>query len=356
MTSAVATPTTARPVGVGIVGFGQIGRTHLDALATFPDAHVPAIASRQPPPEDLSIAWHTDYRELLRRPDVDLVAICTPSGAHAALAQAALEAGKGVVVEKPLALSLADGERVVRTARDRGLFLSVISQRRTEPACRYLRDGIAAGRLGRPVLGEALVRWHRDQRYYDSASWRGTRAMDGGVLMNQAIHAIDLLCWLFGPVAEVSGTSATLARSIEADDTAVATLRFANGALGVISATTATSPGLPAEVNLFWDRGLVSLHDANVVRWEVPDLAAPAPDERPGGASANPTEIGILGHQRQWRDILAAFQSGHDPIVTGEDALATLATIFAVEEARRTGRVVRPDYTPLLASRTEGTA
>lgn len=330
------------PVRVGIVGFGQIGRTHLRALEQCPDATVVAVASRHGPPTDVNIGWHADARELVRRPDVDLVAICTPSGEHAAQAVAALEAGKAVVVEKPLALTLADGERVVRTARERGLFLSVISQRRTEPACRYLKAALEAGRLGRPVLGEALVRWHRDQAYYDAAPWRGTRAMDGGVLMNQAIHAIDLLRWFFGPVEEVTGATATLVRRIEAEDTAAATLRFASGALGVIAATTATTPGLPAELNLFCERGLVSLHDATVVRWEVPDAPAPPPSEAPGSGSADPAAIGSLGHLRQWRDILDAVRDGRQPLVTGEDALATVAMILAAGEASRTGRAVRP--------------
>jgi predicted dehydrogenase len=331
-----------RPIRVGIVGFGQIGRIHLEALTRCPDAEIVAVSRRHGPPADVVVDWHADYRELLRRAEVDLVAICTPSGDHATQALAALEAGKAVVVEKPLALTLADGERVVRTARERGLFLAAISQRRTEPACRYLKDALAAGRLGRPVLGEALVRWHRDSAYYEAAPWRGTRAMDGGVLMNQAIHAIDLLRWFFGPVQLVTGATATRVHRIEAEDTAVATLRFASGALGVIAATTATSPGLPAEVNLFCERGLVSLHDAAVARWEAPDVPPPPPVEAPGSGSSDPAAIGSLGHLRQWRDILDAFREGREPLITGADALETVATILAVEEAHRTGRAVRP--------------
>ena len=333
-----------RPIRVGIVGFGQIGRTHLAALADCPDAAVVAVSRQHRSPCLPGVDWHDDYRELVNRPDIDLVAVCTPSGNHAAHALAALEAGKGVVVEKPLALNLPDGEHVVQTARDCGLFLSVISQRRTEPACRTLYDAVTAGQLGRPVLGEALVRWSRGQGYYDSAPWRGTRAMDGGVLMNQAIHAIDLLCWLLGPVDEVSGATATLVRQIEAEDTAVATLRFGSGAFGAITATTSTTPGLPAELNLFGERGLVSLHDATVVRWEGPDLPAAPVAEQPGSGSADPAAIGSLGHFRQWRDILGAFRDGRAPLVTGEDGLATLAVILAIEEASQTGRAVRPRF------------
>ncbi len=340
----VARPLTS-PARVAILGFGQIGRTHLDALAGCPDAEVVAISSHGGAPADIPAAWHADYRALIARPDVDLVAVCTPSGHHAAHAIAALEAGKGVVVEKPLALTVADGERLVRTARERGLFLSVVSQRRTEPAIRSLHDAIAAGRLGRPVLGEALVRWSRDQPYYDSAAWRGTRAMDGGVLLNQAIHAIDLLCWLLGPVDEVSGATATLIRRMEAEDTAAATLRFASGALGAITATTAAAHGLPAEVTIVCERGVVSLHDATVSRWEVPGVPAPPAVNTPGSGGSNPAAIGSLGHRRQWRDILDAFRERRLPLVTGEDGLATLATILAIEEAGRTGRTIRPAFT-----------
>lgn len=330
------------PVRVGIVGLGQIGRTHRQALARCPDATLVAVAQRREPPPEAGVDWHADYRELLARPDIDLVAICTPSGLHAEQAVAALEAGKAAVVEKPLALTLADGRRVVRAARERGRFLSVVSQRRTEPACRRLKDALAAGRLGRPVLGEALIRWHRDQLYYDAAPWRGTRAMDGGVLMNQAIHAIDLLRWWLGPVAEVTAASATLARRIEAEDTAVATLRFVSGALGLIAATTAAAAGLPAELNVFAERGVVALHDAAVARWEAPGVPPPPPAEAPGSGSADPAAVGSLGHLRQWRDILDALREGRDPLVTGEAALATLALIVAIEEASRTGRTVRP--------------
>lgn len=344
MIGAIGARGPIQPIRIGIIGFGQIGRIHLDALAGHHDARVVAVSRRHASPKDLAIDCYSDYRELLHRPDIDLVAICTPSGYHAEQALAVLKAGKGVVVEKPIALSVESGQRVIRMASERGLFLSTISQRRTEDAVRVLKEALAEGRLGRPVLGEALVRWSRDQRYYDSAPWRGTRAMDGGVLMNQAIHAIDLLCWLLGPVEEVSGVASTLVRTIEAEDTASASLHFASGALGAISATTAIAPGLPAELNLFCERGLASLHDASVARWEVPNTPRPSLEARSGSGSTDPAAIGSAGHHRQWRDILDAFRQEREPLVTGTDGLATVATILAIEESSQTGRAVRPKY------------
>jgi predicted dehydrogenase len=333
-----------RPIGIGIVGFGQIGRTHLDALSGLEDARVVAVSRRERPANDPGVDWHADYHELIERDDIDLVAICTPSGLHARQALDALQAGKGVVIEKPIALSLDDGEQVVRTARERNLFLSVISQRRTEDAARALKRAIDDGQLGRPVLGEVLVRWSRDQAYYDSAPWRGIRAMDGGVMLNQAIHAIDLLCWLLGPVESVAGSTATLVRRMEAEDTASATIRFASGALGAITATTAISPGLPAEVNVFGELGVASLHEATVARWDIPGVEPPVATTLPGSGSTNPAAIGSLGHQRQWRDIIDAYLAGRDPLVTGEEGLATVATILAIEESSRSGRQVEPAF------------
>jgi predicted dehydrogenase len=303
-----------------------------------------AVARRSPFEDQLGVDWHADYRHLLRRDDLDLVVICTPSGLHAPQALAALEAGKGVVIEKPIALTVDDGRRLVETARERGLFLSVISQRRTEIGAQALHGALNDGRLGRTVLGEALVRWSRDQRYYDSADWRGTRAMDGGVLMNQAIHAIDLLCWLMGPVDSVQGATATRVRRIEAEDTAVASLRFANGALGSVTATTAIAPGLPAEVNVFCEHGSVSFHDAAIAQWNVPDVPMPEPDAVTGSGSTDPRAIGDLGHRRQWGNILDAYRSGAEPLVTGEDALATIAVIAAIEASNTSGRAERPSY------------
>jgi len=334
-------------IGVGIVGFGSIGQVHAAALEQCPEARVVAVARRHRDEAVAArfprVAWHTDYRALLRRDDIAVVAICTPNGHHAKQALDALAAGKHVVVEKPLALSLADGERVVTEARAGGRLLAVMSQRRHEPQNRSLKALLDAGTLGTPVLGEALVRWYRDRHYYDSAPWRGSCALDGGVLPNQAIHAVDLLRWFLGPVESVTGFAATRAGYAEAADTGVAAIRFVSGALGVIAATTAAPPGLPAELNLFFTRGQVAIHDTAVARWDVPGVPPPPPSEAVGSGRSDPAAIGVLGHLRQWRDILAALREGRDPSVTGTDGLTTLAVILAIEEADRTGQVVQLD-------------
>lgn len=329
-------------IRVGIVGYGAIGRTHAEAVRAT-GGQVVAVAGRAAA-ADSPFAYHADHRQLVARDDIDVVAICSPSGLHAQHALDAIAAGKHVVIEKPLALDLGDGERVIQAARDRGVLLSVISQRRFEPDLRYLQARIAGGELGRALLGEANVRWWREDSYYSSAAWRGTVALDGGALMNQAIHIIDLLRWLLGPVDQVCGATATLAHAIESEDTAVAAIRFAGGALGSIVATTAARPGVPAELILSFERGSVAFAGAGISRWDLPVPPPPTASPAARGGESDPAAIGVLGHIAQWRDITEALAAGRRPFVSGEDALATLALVLSIYESSRTQRAVRPRY------------
>ena len=331
-------------IGVGLVGYGSIGRTHAKAIAECPGARLVAVCRRSGQrPDDLAadVDVCTGLSELAARSDVDVVCICTPSGLHAAQAIEAISHGKHVVVEKPLAIRPADAREAIDAARSASRMLAVISQRRFETAVRAAKDAVDGGALGRPVLGEALLRWHRPADYYQQADWRGTTSDDGGALMNQGIHLVDLLRWLMGPVVDVLGATATLVHDIEAEDTAVASLRFARGGLGVVAATTATRPGSPGELNLFYERGCIGLTEAGITRWEVPGRSPPA--DEPGGASgaASPTAIGTVGHARQWRDISEALQTGRAPAVGGEDGLAALEIVDAVYESNRTRASVR---------------
>ena len=179
------------------------------------------------------------------------------------------------------------------------------------------------------------------QSYYDSADWRGTEAMDGGALMNQGIHLVDLLLWLMGPVATVSAMTTTRTHQMEAEDTATAALHFTSGALGVISATTAAYPGLPAELNLFFEQGAVSIYGSEVARWEVANVAPPPDSPAAPGGAADPKAIGMVGHLAQWQEILDELRTGREPLVTGEDASAALAVVLAVYESSQSGRTVR---------------
>ena len=222
----------------GIIGCGVIGRIHAEALATLPDAQLVAVADIVPAlAQKLAEAFHvtpySDVQEMLTREQLDVVDVCTPSGMHGEHACQVMRAGVNVIVEKPMEVSRAAIEEMLRVQQETGVKLAVISQHRFDPDTIKVHDLVEAQAFGRLVLGNALIPWWRSQAYYDSGAWRGTWKLDGGgVLMNQSIHSIDLLQWLMGPVKSVCAYTDTLVHRMETEDVAVAILRFANGALG----------------------------------------------------------------------------------------------------------------------------
>ncbi|HEX4951832.1 MAG TPA: Gfo/Idh/MocA family oxidoreductase, partial [Thermoanaerobaculia bacterium] len=249
-------------IGFGIVGAGMVARYHARAIAETKGARLTAVcradASRaDEAAAELGVPCEPSLEALLARPDVDAVCLCTPSGLHAQQCLAAARASKHVLVEKPMALNLADADAMIAACRDAGVRLGVALQRRTDFACRALHDAIRANELGRLVLGTATVPYFRPQSYYDSAAWRGTWSLDGGgALMNQGIHMVDLLLWLMGGEAEVVGASGgAVGHDIEVEDCVVAALRFSGrrceNARGTIVATTAAAPGFPHRIEIY---------------------------------------------------------------------------------------------------------
>lgn len=338
-------------LGIAIVGAGMVARYHAQAIAAAAGARLVATcrvdrAKAAAAEAEFRVPCETDYGVLLARPDVDAVCICTPSGAHAAQTVAAARARKHVLVEKPMALTTQDADAMIEACARAGVVLGVALQRRTEPAYQAVRRAIAGGVLGQPVLGLALIPYFRAQAYYDSASWRGTWAEDGGgALMNQGIHIADLLLWFMGDVDEVQARTATLAHSIEVEDDLAATLKFKSGALGSIVATTAAAPGFPHRVEVYGTRGGVQLEAEAVVRWEGEAAGAIDASLRPGtaaaGAGSSPTGLAPTGHARILADFVAAVRGGRPPLVPGEEGRRSLALVLAVYEAARTGRPVR---------------
>ena len=331
-TAAQAKAGSQGPLGVAIVGAGSIGHLTRDVLAALDGVEVVDV-----------IPGRAVSEEKLSRSDVDAVAVCSATGLHAEHARLAVAAGKHVVVEKPLTLDVEAGQRLLDSAASRGVSVSVISQRRYEPLVVATHAAIGSGSLGRPVLAECLLRWRRDSAYFAASPWRGTEELDGGVLFNQGVHLIDLMRWLMGPVGTVSAHHATRVWDITAPDTATASLRFASGALGVVSATVASSSPSPAELNLYFEHGTIRLHDDRLVEWTVPDVPAPQDDSAVGSGSQDPTAIGQLGHRRQWEHIVSALRAGQQPDVAGIDALGTAALVAAMHAAAaQDGRAVSP--------------
>lgn len=347
-------------IRVGILGLGSIGITHARVLAGLASEVELVAFSGGSTAAAAEAGWsRAEQREveaLLTSPDVDVVTICSPSEVHGEHTLRALAAGKHVVVEKPMSTSVAEAVEIVGVAEQTGLLVSPIAQRRFEPVHQELRTRLMSGELGTPVLGETFVHWYRDDDYYAAAEWRRSQIAGGGSLMNQGLHNVDLLQWLLGPVLEVTGQSATRGRSMEAEDTTVATCRFTGGALGVIVTSTATPPGSPAALSLRTTRGHVTVDQEGLVEWEFPGLDAPQVERGPDSGASDPAAIGIRGHLAQWQDVLVTLRTGVSSTVTARDGFDTVALIQAIYRAAESGRLTPVDATtagPLESTHAE---
>ncbi len=346
------------PLGFAIVGCGMIARFHARALAEVPGTRLVALVSRRAATAqkmchelDIECEIFEDLRQVLARPDINVVIVTTPSGAHMEPAVAAANAGKHVVVEKPLEITLERCDAIIDACAKNHVQLCTIFPSRFGDANRALKTAIQTGRLGRLTLGETTCKWWRPQSYYDEGGWKGTQALDGGgALMNQAIHNVDLLRWMMGPVTHISGFTATLAHErIEVEDTAVACLRFASGALGVIQATTSVYPGLPKTIAVHGDRGTAVIEQDDVLRWEMtPDAPQDieirerfAHKTGASGGSSNPAAISHVGHARQLTDFVQAIETGKQPLVDGKEGRRAVEIILAIYRSAQSGQTVK---------------
>jgi UDP-N-acetyl-2-amino-2-deoxyglucuronate dehydrogenase len=348
-----------RPLGFAIVGCGMIARFHVRALADVPGTKVAAMVSRTSASAEKLLSEtgiarcpiHTHLAEALKQPDVDSVIVTTPSGAHLEAAVTAANAKKHVVVEKPLEITAERCERIIQACDQNGVKLCTIFPSRFGDANMELKKAVDGGRFGKLTLGETTCKWWRTQQYYDEGGWKGTKALDGGgALMNQAIHNVDLLLWMMGPATHVSGFTATLAHErIEVEDTAVACVRFANRALGVIQATTSVHPGYPKTIAVHGDRGSAVIEQEDVVKWDFnPENAADkAVKERfaskvgASGGAADPKAISHTGHARQLADFVRAIQTNTQPLVDGREGKRAVELICAIYESAAKGVTVK---------------
>ncbi len=342
-------------LGFGIVGCGVIAPWHLAGIRECEGADAVAVSdTRGDLAKDFAgehgiPRYYNDYKEMVRDENVDVVCICTPSGLHGEIGAVAAEAGKHVLTEKPIEITLEATDRLIQACSENGVKLGVIFQSRTYDAVKRVRETVQSGGLGKMVLGDAYIKWYRSREYYESGGWRGTWKYDGGgALMNQSIHGIDMLLWIMGDVESVYARAEHLVRDIEVEDTAVAVMQYANGALGVLQGTTSCNPGEPATHMFHGDRGTIVLQEGLITRWAVTDekdgLAEDKPvgdrAERSGGTS-DPKAISASGHIALVADMADAVRNGRDPAITGESARKSVQLITAVYESARTSSEVR---------------
>jgi predicted dehydrogenase len=340
-------------LGFGIVGCGMIAGFHAKAINEIDGAHLVACQSRRMEAAESFAAEHggkayAELADLLADDSIDVITVCTPSGAHLDPAVAAATAGKHVIVEKPLEVTTERCDKIIDACRKNGVTLSTIFPSRFHDSSILLKKAVDDGRFGTLTLGDAYVKWFRTQEYYDSGQWRGTWELDGGgALMNQAIHSVDLLLWLMGDVAEVSAQSATLAHErIEVEDVVTASLKFKNGALGVIEATTAAFPGMLKKIEIHGNQGSAVIEEEDIKTWQ---FAQEQPDDQAiiekyasmtetGGGAADPAAIGHAAHAKQFADVVNAINNGSALKIDGAEGRRSVEVILAIYEAARTGK------------------
>ncbi len=336
--------------GFGIIGCGMIAEFHARAIAEIPGARLVAVQSQSASngariaalAAGGACAIYGTVAELLAHPGLDVVCVCTPSGAHLEPAVAAARAGKHVVVEKPLEVTLPRCDAIIRACDEAGVRLSTIFPSRFSPANVALKEAVDSGRFGRLTLADTDVKWWRSQDYYDSGKWRGTWSLDGGgALMNQAIHNVDLLQWIMGEVVAVQALTATLAHErIEVEDVAVAILKFRSGALGVIEASTAAHPGLLKRTEIHGTRGSARVEQDDITFWSfVDELPGDGDRIKPTGpaasGAADPKAISHAGHRDQLADFLQAIDSGQPARVDGREGRKAVEIIRAIYRSAR---------------------
>ena len=338
---------TAAAVKFGIVGCGHAARRHAEAIASLPGAVLPAACDIDPGVLEsftqlYPVRGYRDFGELLEKEkDLDVVIICTPSGLHAEMGIMAACSGKNVLVEKPLALTMADADRLIHACEKEGVRLSVVLPNRFRPAWRLLKLAVEGGKFGRLSHATATVRWNRDHAYYSRSAWRSKKDEGGGVLMNQAIHSIDVLRWIMGRVDSVFAQTATRYRPIEAEDVGLAVLRFADGALGLIEAASTVYPrSLEETIAFFGERGTAVIGGTGaggIKTWAFNDFID---REQAIRVCSGPDEPSGQGHRAVLLDMMNALWHDRRPAVEGREGKKSLEVVLGLYHSTQTRRPV----------------
>lgn len=344
------------PIGFGIVGIGMIAAYHARAIQAASHEHKLRLvgvagldaARTERFAGEHEIPFHTtDIDALLAQPGLQVVCIATPSGAHLEPALKAIRAGKHVIVEKPIEITVERADELLAAAREAGVQVSAIFQARYGEGARLVKQTVDSGRLGRLSLCSAYVKWHRAVSYY--TGWKGTLKLDGGgAVINQAIHAVNLLHWFAGIPTEVFGrTTRVVHQGIEAEDTACASFLFPSGALGVLEATTAAWPGWERRIELCGEFGSIALEDDRIVRWDFRDerpedagIRARFANQPAASGAGAPDQINFEGHRKQMVEMAESIRSGQPLPTPVTEARNTVAVVRALYESARSGKPV----------------
>jgi UDP-N-acetyl-2-amino-2-deoxyglucuronate dehydrogenase len=332
---------------IALVGCGRISKNHFEAINKIDGLELVAVSDTDAERAKAAgtqwkVPHFTSYERMLSESNADVVTIATPSGLHPEQGVAAAKAGKHVVMEKPMAISLSGADALVQACDKAGVQLFVVKQNRLNPPVQLLKRAVDRNRFGRIYMASCTVHWARPQEYYDQAPWRGTWEFDGGAFMNQASHYVDLIQWLMGPVESVIAKTATLARRIETEDTGIAILKFRSGALGSIEVTMLAYPrNLEGSLTILGEKGSVKIGGTAVNKIEHWDFAEPDDDDKLiEGANTNPPDVYGLGHQGYYRNVLAVLRGEAKADTDGRAGRKSLELILGIYESAKTGREV----------------
>lgn len=336
-------------VGFGIIGAGMIASFHAKAIRAIHNAHLVAVYANEPEmvekfAKEFGIKAYFSLEEFLADPGIQAVTIAVPSGYHGDVAIPAARAGKHILCEKPLEITLEKADKIIQTCEENNVLLSPVFQARFSRPVRMVKRAMQEGRFGRMVLASAQMRWFRNTAYYTNSSWRGTWALDGGgALMNQAIHTIDLLLYINGAPETVFAFSGTLTHSIEVEDNLCATVKFRNGSFGTIEVSTSCAPGFPRRLEFSGDKGTVAFEEGKITRWEFTDPLPEDEDAKNNFSSVdkhgarNPAYIDSIGHELQISDLADAILNGRKPFLDGREGRRAIELISGIYESARTG-------------------
>ncbi len=334
------------PVGFAVIGAGLVGPRHAHFVTEAQGAKLRVVCDLRedrgrPVALQNDATWVANYREVMQRDDVQVVTICLPTALHLEVATAAAEAGKHVLVEKPIELNIERAAALVAVCKRNGVKLGAVFNRRFVYGTRRTHAAVQGGELGKMLVADMRFKAWRAPGYYSESGWRGTWGKEGGgALINQGIHGVDLMTWIAGPITRVQGYARHLRHDIEADDTTVAVVEYASGALGIIQCATSIYPKQPDCVEFHGERGTIRLEDYAIVGWNLENGSEPgtpsAEEQMLPGADKDTS----VGHFLQVQDMADAVREGREPVIRGEDVLHSLAVVQAIYEAERSGAAV----------------
>ena len=335
-------------IGFGIIGTGSIVNTYVKCISELAQAKLVGLYTKssariESAQKEFGVPVFDNMEQFLEQPDIDIVCVCNESGNHGEAIKAAAKAGKHVLSEKPIEVTLEKIDAIIKVCEQQKVKLGCTLQNRCSPEYVELYNVVSQGKLGKLLMGNAHINWYRPTEYYKNNPWRGTMQLDGGAaFMNQGVHTIDLLLNVMGPVSSVFGNVKTMVHDIEGEDVGSAILSFANGAMGTITGGTALYPGYPEKLEVYGENGSILMEGGKIVQWNVKGLPRPSstPTGEMGSGASDPMAITHLNHKKVIEDMMAAVRESRSPMVDGAEARKAVEVITSIYKSSDEARVV----------------